>query len=127
MKISLAEARIQAEESVRRQVFESEGIEYRERIPRPPKEDPELKEILERESQFQRDDKTPARIEAISKHLDSVDLQIDQLVYGTKIDKEILQELGLLVVLQHYHLERIEVGDKNPLAKELLEIFHSLR
>lgn len=127
MKLTLAEAQAQVRESLRRRAFESEGIEYQERIPRPVGEDLELKEILERESQFQRDDKTPTRINSISKHLETIDRQIDRLIYETEIDKEILRELGLLVILQHYHLERIEIGDRNPLAKELLETFNSLR
>ena len=125
MKLTLEQAQALSKEQSRKQAFNEAGLEYQPRVPHCPKDDEELQAILEREKQFLRDDRTPARIQGISSHLDKVDRQIDKLVYRTEITEDILREIGLLTVLFHYHLERIEIGDNNPLAKELLAVFQS--
>ena len=97
------------------------GLEYNARALCPPAEDKELQAILAREKELRSDERVTADIRKQQAHLDSIENQIDKLIYKTEITTEIIQEIGLLTVLWHHHLEKIEIGDRNPLAKDLLE------
>jgi hypothetical protein len=116
----------QAQRLAKQQAHKDMGIEFDPRVPMPPGEDAILQAILKREAEFRRDDRTPARIQGIAQHLDAIDRQIDALVYKAEITPEIIYELGLLTLLWHYHLERIELGDQNLLARQLLTVYRKL-
>lgn len=126
MQVTLEQAREIQHRQAKRQAYEDMGLEYHTRASVPPSEDKVLQAIVAREREFRRDERTSAQTVLIDKHLASIDRQIDKLIYETEITDTIIYELGFLLLLRHYHLERIEIGDRNPLAKDLLEFYHHL-
>ncbi len=127
MAVSLEQARALQSEQAKRQAHKDIGLEYHARALVPPSEDKELQDIIAREREFQRDDRVSARTVMIDKHLADIDQQIDKLICETEITDLIIYELGFLTLLRFYHLERIEIGDHNPLARDLLRFYHKLR
>jgi len=124
--ISLEQARALQQEQAKRQAYKDIGLEYHDRALIPPSEDGELQEIMAREQEFQRDNRVSARTVMIDRHLANIDQQIDKLIYESEITDIIIYELGFLTLLRFYHLERIEIGDHNPLARDLLRFYHKL-
>lgn len=127
MTVSLEEARAIQRTQAKTQAYKDIGLEFHTRALVPPCEDKELQAILAREREFQRDENVSARTVMIDKELASIDRKIDKLVYETEITEPVILELGFLTLLRFYHLERIEIGDSNPLAKDLLQFYHKLR
>ena len=127
MPVTLEQARVIQQRQAKTRAYEDMGLEFPDRALVPPSEDPVLQSILARAKEFQRDDRVSARTVSIDKHLANIDRQIDKLIYDREITEIIIYELGFLLLLRHYHLERIEVGDQNLLAKDLLGFYHQLR
>ncbi len=124
--LTLAEAQTQSNNTERQQAFKDLGVEYNTRPLVPPSEDKELQEILARESEFARDERISADTQKIDQHLAAIDTEIDTLIYGREITESDVYALGLLTLLRSYWLEKIELGDKNPLAQDLLKFHHLL-
>ena len=127
MTVSLEQAREQLDQQAKRKAYTDMGLEYCARVSIPPSEDEELKAIVAREKEFRRDDRISARTCQIDQHIAEIDRQIDKLVYEAKITDVIVYEMGFLLLLRFYHLERIEIGDNNPLARDLLKFYHRLQ
>ncbi len=127
MTQTLEQAQAKASAQAQSQAYQDMGLEYNARALCPPDEDKELQAILAREKEFRRDNRTPAPIRKEKEHLDTIDREIDKLVYNTVLTKESIYQIGLMTVLWHHHLERMELGDKNPIAKELLDSYHNLK
>ena len=127
MELTLDEARLSLAKQAQSQALQDMGLELPSaRVLCPPEDDSELQAIIAREKQFIQDSRVPAAILKEKEHMDAIDQKIEQLVYSAKIDTDTVYELGLLTILLHHHLERID-GTKNPLAIELLDIFKNLK
>ena len=127
MNQTLAQAREKLDSQAKRQAYEDLGLEYHARVLIPAQDDAELQSIINRENQFKRDNRTPAPIRKELAHMESIDNQVEQIIYHREITETEVYQLGLLSLLWHHHLERIELGDQNPLATELLNLFKKLK
>jgi len=123
VELTLQQAQDKASRKAQSQAYQDMGLEFNTRALCPPAEDIELQAILAREKEYQRDARVPADIRKQQAHLDKIEAQLEKLVYKTEITVEVITEIGLLTILWHHHLEKIEIGDRNPLAKELLDIY----
>jgi len=127
MGLTLEQVNEKAAVLTRSQAYKDMGLEYNARVLCPPADDTELQAIIAREKEMRRDDRIPADIRCQQRHCEAIEKKIDKLVYATFIDEDIVKEVGLLTILFYHHLEKIELGDKNPLAKDLLDIFKSCK
>ena len=127
MGVSLHEANSAMMGKAAKSAYQDMGLEYNARPLTPPADDEELQAILAREKELLRDEKVPANIRKEQQHLDAIDQKIEDLIYKTEITADTIYELGLLTVLLHHHLERIDGGDKNPIANELIGFFRKLK
>ena len=125
MELTLEKVQEQQAQQARSQAYSDMGLEYNARALCPPANDKELQSILAREKELRRDQKVPADIKKEQAHLEAIEKKIDKLVYHTVITEDVIREIGMLTILWHHHLERIELGSKNPLANELLNIFQA--
>ena len=125
MELTLEKAQAQAIAEARTQAYQDMGLEFNARALCPPADDPELQAILAREKELRRDQKVPADIRKQQAHLEAIEAKIDKLVYHTIITEDVIREIGMLTILWHHHLEGIELGSKNPLANELLDIYRA--
>lgn len=124
--LTIAEAQEQARLNDRQQAFAKQGVELNPRPLVPASEDKELQLILKREAEFAKDEKLSADTAKIDQQLAAIDKQIDTLIYEREITQSDVYQLGLLTILRSYWLERIELGDQNPLAQDLKRFHHLL-
>ena len=126
-EISLAEANQRQVANAKGIAYEDMGLEYQTRVPILPKDDEELQAILSREREHLSDEKVPVSIQKELDRITGIEHQIEKILYKAEITGEHIYEIGLLTVLSCYHLERIELGDKNPIARDLLQFFNKLK
>ena len=125
--ISLAEANRRQEANAKGIAYEDMGLEYKPRVPCLPKDDDELQAILSREKEHLSDEKVPVSIQKELDRITCLEHKIEKILYEAEITGDHIYEIGLLTVLSCYHLERIELGDKNPIARDLLQFFNRLK